>query len=146
VRFAGIGGEVVELRQREVDELESPLDDPAQRRPAPRKRRGERLEVGGVAFPGRAEEGTAREARGRGYLADLEDGWKNVHVPRGRPPGGAGHARSPDDQRNVERRFIGKEPVSLFTVVAQRLAMVGGHDDERGFARGPDVRKERTER
>ena len=36
------------------------------------------------------------------------------------------------DQRHAHRRLVGEEPVRLFAVFAQRLAMVGGHDDQRG--------------
>ncbi len=36
----------------------------------------------------------------------------------------------PDDQRNVECRFVGEKTVRLLAVIAQGLAMIRRHDDE----------------
>ena len=35
-----------------------------------------------------------------------------------------------EDQRDLERRFVGKDPMSRFAVISQRLAVIRGHDDQ----------------
>src|SRR6185295_11849685 len=56
VRFGGILRQVVDLRQRQGDELLAAAQQPAQRRPAAVQRRRERLEVGVRSFGGRGSE------------------------------------------------------------------------------------------
>jgi hypothetical protein len=42
--------------------------------------------------------------------------------------------RAPHEERNVERRLVREETVRQLAVVSERLAVIGGHDQER---RGP---------
>ncbi len=148
-RLGGIGGEVVELGERQGDQLSPTVDQAAQRRPAAVERRGESLEVALFALVRRREERAARPGRrpgGSRHAGGSEQRREEVDVPR-RPRVAAGSdPRSPEQQRHVERRLVGEDAVGELAMVAERLAMVGGErSDDRARRRGGELVEERRE-
>ena len=95
--LAGVGGQVVQLGNGQVDRFPAPFDPAVERRPPPVEPRGEGLEIARSVVAGRAEEGTPGHSRRRGEAQRPEDGGKDVHVPRGprvgarRDPAGRPH-------------------------------------------------------
>ena len=54
------------------------------------------------------------------------------------------HAR--DDERHVQRRLVGEHAVRRFAVLAEALAVIGRHDDERRTGKRRQPIEERPER
>ena len=81
--------EVVELRDRKVDELLVPANQAAQRRPPAGEGGRERLEIAGRGRVGRPEKGTPGQPGRRGHARGFEHGRQDVHVAakRGIAPG-----------------------------------------------------------
>ena len=63
-------------------------------------------------------------------------------------PGAAGAPRLDprDDQRHVQRRLVGEHAVGQLAVLAEALAVIGGHDDERRTRQRRQPVEQRTER
>ncbi len=51
-----------------------------------------------------------------------------------------------EDQRDVERGLISEQAVRLLAVIAERFAVVAGHDDERRAIRCPHIVEQRRYR
>ena len=155
-RFAGIGRQVVQLRDRQVDELVAAAQDPRERRPASVEHRRHRFEVRRprrrARTPlGRGQERSPRQPRGRRHADGVEDRRQQVDVPHRH----AGHfgrrRRAPaaelrDDERHSERRLVREQPVRRLAVIAERLAVIAGDDDEGGGRRAAQIVEERRKR
>ncbi len=136
--LAGIAAQVVELRRGARDVFE--VAPPQRRERGPAEGRGiaglrvellrRRLAAGPQAGRevaaverGRLGEGVAGEARERGRQVD--EAHRRLHHPRLELPGGA------QQQRHVEGRLVEEEAVGHLAVLAQPLAVVGGHRHHR---------------
>jgi hypothetical protein len=60
------------------------------------------------------------------------------------PPARRGSTR--DDQRHVQRRLVGEHAVRQLAVLAEALAVIRRHDDERGARQRRQLVEQRTER
>ena len=140
--------EVVELGDRQVDVLQAAPHDAVERSPAPVHHPGERLEIHGRArllAPHRCrQEAPSREAVRNPQAEGVDHGGQEVDVPhRFRHPPRAQQARAVQEERHVEGRVIGEDPVRLLAVLAPRLAVVAGQDHQGAALRAPG--EERTE-
>jgi hypothetical protein len=133
--LAGVDSEVVDLRERQVDVLQAAVDDPTKRGPAAVERRAQRLEVAlgrRVLAPGdERQEASPRQVRGRLESQEVENGRDDVDVPNG----GADDSRAQEprrakDEGHAQGRVVGEGAVRRLAVLAERLAVVGGEDDE----------------
>ena len=69
--------------------------------------------------------GAGRPERLEDCRQDVDVTDRGVHDPRSQ------ERRVVEDQRNLERRLVGKDPMRRFAVISERLAVIRGHDDER---------------
>ena len=131
----GSAAEVVQLGARRVDVLERAQPQRAQAGPA--EGLGvQRLRVG-LRAPGRAEEVRAVDAGGNGHGEAGQD--RRAGCPRcARGPvlRESRHPRPGHDEGHAQGRLVHEEPVGELAVIAERLAVIGGHhDQEPGRAR-----------
>ena len=146
--LAGVRDEVVDLRERQVDVLQPAVDDPAQRRPATVEPRAQRLEVAlgrRVLAPGdHRQQAPPRQAGGRLEPQEIENGRDDVDVTNGGANDARGQqSRSAKDERHAQGRLVGEDAVRRLAVLTERLAVVGGEDDEDAITRAR--REERLE-
>ena len=132
VQFLRIARQVVELRDRQLDDFSAAVDDADERRPAAIERRGERFEVacirGSAArrrATGRAAPAARRRRRARGSSARCRCGGHSALSTAARCDG------SSDEQRHLQRRLVGEEAVRLLAVIAEGLAVIAGDDHQR---------------
>ncbi len=60
----------------------------------------------------------------------IEDGRQDVRVPGGRGCHPGSEPRRRENQWDPERRIVREQPVGGFSVIAERLSVIGSHDDE----------------
>ena len=108
--------------------------------PPPVELARERLEVGRRLLRAlarrRREQAAAGEPLGHRQGERVEDGRQDVDVPgrRGDDPRPQ-DPRLVEDEGDPERRLVGEDPVRRLSVLAQRLTVVRGQDDQRPGAR-----------
>ena len=149
VLLAGVGSQVVELGNRKIDVLHRPANDTVQRRPSSIERRRKRFEVRGhsdCTLAVRFVEETAAIERGRNHRSQrIEDGRQDVDVAhRIGDDAWREDLRREEDERHVQRALVGEQAMRRFAVLAARLSVIAGHDDER--AAGRAVAKNRIEK
>ena len=135
--LARIAGQIVELRQRQLDQLVVSDDDAGEGRPPSIERRRQRLEVRGDGLWIRrgCQKRPPWQRRLRRATQRIEDGRQDVDVPDrvvrddSRLPRMAA-ADLRHDEGDPERRLVGEESVRLLAVVAERLAMIAGDDHQ----------------
>jgi hypothetical protein len=152
--FAGIGGQVVELRCGRLDQLPRAGHQRTQRRPAIGEERHQRLGVDGArgrGVRGRSAEQSRREvgavaaqrARVGRRAEQRERGGGEVDLAhRLRHPQTRAHPRPDDDPRHAQGGVVGEHAVARLAVLAEALAVVGDRHHQQGVAgrRAPQSR------
>ncbi len=133
--------QVVQLDARGLDQLVACRAPGVQRRPAVLQLRVQRLGVGRQVLERLAEGGLAQRAALeplRREAREVEQRRRDVDAASDRLCHDAGrHAGPGDQQRHADRRVVEKDAVGVLAVLAEALAVVGGHQHERGLACRP---------
>ena len=155
-RFGGILVERIELRNRQIDVLVASGENARERCPPSIEHPRHRFEVRrprrsrAAALRGRKER-SARKIAGNRQGRGVQERRQHVDVAHG----GGRHfsascatiaAELGNDERDVKRRFVGEQTVRLLAVLAKRLSMIAGDDDDRrprGIAHIVEKRRER---
>ena len=143
LRLRRIGGQVVELGPRRLDEVRAVADQRGQLAPAEVQARvpGLRVEVArGRLLPPQVEQRAAVEPRGDRPAGQGQQGRGDVHQLRRRGDRGPAEARSGElqEQRHLQGLAVEEDPVLRLAVLAQPLAVVGEQDDH-GLVVDPPV-------
>ncbi len=133
--------EVVELGFRRADELPRALPDRCELAPAIEEAGHETLRVErpclGLAVPvkgGREALSRRLDVAGRADAQHLQHRREDVHALDGDVELGARrNARTAREERNVERRVVDEVAVSGLAVLLERLAVIGGDEEERAL-------------
>ena len=154
--LGGVLVERIELRNRQVDVLVASGENAGERCPPAIEHPRHRFEVRrprrsrAAALRGRKQR-SAREIAGNRQGRGVEERRQDVDVAHGDGRHFAASCATSaadlgNDERNVKRRFVGEQTVRLLAVLAKRLSVIAGDDDDRrprGIAHIVEKRRER---